>query len=78
MATKIYEMIDLKGKNGNAFVVLNYVRGILCENGMKNKVGSFLERATSGDYAKLIGESYLMIMEVNRVNERKAKKSEKK
>ena len=50
----------------------------LCINGMKNKVGSFLDRATSGDYAKLIGESYLMIMEVNRVIERKAKKSEKK
>lgn len=63
---KHYEMPDLSGEMGNAFAVMGYVKQILKETNNSHLIKGYLDRATSGNYANLIGESYLAIDYVNR------------
>lgn len=77
METKNYSMPDLNGESGNAFYIMSYVRKMLEENKCSHLVKGYLERATSHNYANLIGESYLMIDFVNNKLNKKSKKNEK-
>lgn len=63
---KKYEMPDLSGEMGNAFAIMAYVKQVLIETNNKHLIKGYLDRATSSNYANLIGESYLALDYVNR------------
>lgn len=69
--TKKYVMPDLNGEMGNAFEIMAYVKNVLKETKNSHLIKGYLDRATSGNYANLIGESYLAIDYVNRKMKRK-------
>lgn len=46
--------LKLVGEDGNAFFILDLARKVLRDNGMKDRINEFTEKATSGDYDNLL------------------------
>lgn len=63
------EKYDLVGVDGNAFSVMGYVRNALKEQGLRNLIEEYSDKAMSSDYNHLLQVSMEYLEKANEVAE---------